>query len=254
MITATLPPREETRAGVSEHQLALIPVHAREGLRAALALVDGAMAKAAAAEADAAKARAAAAKVRAAADADELQPVAAPGATNPDRLDALLAGDAPAPAVDHRERARLRDLNEDRADVRRQLLADADALEERAGELHAKAGQARAAAGEHHRAFLKLAETAVIAALEDAFRQLTAQHILTLTALATEASKAGARHTSTGLLLSTIRLPRLSPRGTEDIWPGGGPMLRGGIAFDEAAGYARLLDAISGPAEPHPGA
>jgi hypothetical protein len=231
----------------------LIPAASRPGLAAALAEIEGDLAHAAGLDAQAEKARATAAQIRDAASHPELEHVSATVPASEDRLDALMQGAAPAPP-DHRQRAKVAAANEERSAVRRQMLVDADALEERAGHLHAKAAWHRTRADEARARFIQQATDAVQVTLKEAMRQLVLGPVLILVALKAEAGRAGIKAPgSIGLALDCIRLGVLDPaRGVREFWPARSETLVTGDRFDPVAGYAQLISAIHGPADASP--
>jgi len=230
-----------------------IPEPARAALAAILDAIDAEDRLAAAHTAEAEKALAAAARFRADARHSELEPMAPVVAPTAERVAALIDGAAPAP-LDHRERARMHKANEERAAVRRQLVVDADALEERAGLAHAKAEQHRARAAQLKAKFIWQATETMQASLKDAMCQLVLGPMLALAALKAEAPRAGVQAPgSISLALDYIRLGILDPaRGMRELWPLRSELIVTGERFDPAAGYAQLIKAIR--EQPTPGA
>lgn len=222
----------------------------RAHLAALLLTIDRETAKADALDAKAEQARAAAARFRADAKHPELEPVSDVATPSADRLDDLMAGAKPA-ALDHRARANLRESNENRSAVRRQIVADADALEEHAGVLHAQAEEHRKVARAARQDFFNDVARALLDNLRDAMRGLILGPMCALDALRSEASRHGLRAPGTiGLVLDANRLTSLGPRGPMPLWPLAGSIMPTGDRIDPAASYARLIEEIrAAPAE-----
>lgn len=226
----------------------------RATLAAILDAIDTQDAKAAEREAEAEKARAAAVRIRQDAEHPELQAITVAASPSDERLSTLMKGETPPP-LDHRERAKLRAANEERDLIRRQMLTDADALEQRAGALHAEAEKHRAKANEQRGAFIQGAGTAVHATLVAQMRHIALHHVQALVGLQNEARRIGVHppgQISYTLGATCFRYFDVTRQDYCTIWPRMSDMLVTGDLFDAAAGYAQLIAAIRSPADSTP--